>query len=180
MAEFRRRYGAAPWHVLLLFGCFAVTGGIALRLAGEPTAGRMLLWFLGAVVVHDLVLFPAYALADRALRAALRRDTASGRRRGAPGATGPGTTGLGGDPPARGGRRPSALNHVRVPALAAGLLLLVYLPGVLGLGGDTYTAATGLTPRPLLDRWVALTVVLFAGSGALYAFRRLRGGRAGT
>ncbi|MEE3921115.1 hypothetical protein V2I01_31740 [Micromonospora sp. BRA006-A] len=116
MTEFRRGYGAAPWHLLLLLGCFAVTGWIALRLAGEPAAGRMLLWFVGAVIAHDLLLFPFYALVDRALRAAV----------GGPG-------------------RRSALNHVRVPALASGLLLLVYLPGILGLGGDTYTAATGLT-----------------------------------
>ncbi|MCI4066372.1 hypothetical protein MRQ36_28990 [Micromonospora sp. R77] len=167
MAEFRRRYGAAPWHLLLLFGCFAVAGWIALRLAGEPTAGRMLLWFLGAVVVHDLVLFPAYALADRVLRTALRRDAA------------PDAPGRQGGAPVRGGR-PSALNYVRVPALAAGLLLLVYLPGVLGLGDGTYSAATGLAPGPLLGRWSALTGLLFAASGALYTLRRLRGGRGGS
>ncbi|MEH0826744.1 MULTISPECIES: hypothetical protein [unclassified Micromonospora] len=145
MARFRRAYGAAPWHLLLLLGCFAVTGWVVLRLAGEPTAVQMLLWFLGAVVAHDLLLFPVYALADRALRAGVRR-------RGAP----------------------SALNHVRVPALAAGLLLLVHLPGVLGLGDGTYRAATGLEPRPLLARWLAVSAALFAASAALYALRRRR------
>ncbi|MEW2592643.1 hypothetical protein AB0893_19750 [Micromonospora aurantiaca] len=144
MTEFRRGYGAAPWHLLLLLGCFAVTGWIALRLAGEPAAGRMLLWFVGAVIAHDLLLFPFYALVDRALRAAV------------------------------GGRR-SALNHVRVPALASGLLLLVYLPGILGLGGDTYTAATGLTPQPLLARWLLASAAIFAVSAALYALRHRRG-----
>ncbi|TDC82093.1 hypothetical protein E1193_12915 [Micromonospora sp. KC606] len=157
MVELRRRYGAAPWHLLLLLGCFAVAGWIALRLAGEPTAGRMLLWFLGAVVVHDLVLFPAYALVDRALRATLARGRPST-----------------GGPAARRSRRPSALNHVRVPALAAGLVFLVYLPGVLGLGDGTYSAATGLQPRPLLARWLALTGVLFAASAAVYVLRWLR------
>ncbi|MEV0808389.1 hypothetical protein [Micromonospora sp. NPDC050200] len=145
MADFRRGYGAAPWHLLLLLGCFAVTGWIVLRLSGEPAAVRMLLWFLGAVIAHDLVLFPVYALADRTLRAG------AGRR---------GT--------------PSALNHVRLPALAAGLLLLVYLPSILGLGDGTYTAATGLTPRPLLARWLAVSGGLFAVSAALYALRRWR------
>ncbi|MEV5764004.1 hypothetical protein AB0L34_05435 [Micromonospora sp. NPDC052213] len=143
MVEFRRGYGAAPWHLLLMLGCFAVTGWIALRLSGEPAAGGMLLWFLGAVIAHDLLLFPVYALIDRGLRAAPGR-------RGAP----------------------SALNHVRVPALAAGLLLLVYLPGILGLGDETYTAATGLAPRPLLARWLAISGVLFAASAGLYALRR--------
>ncbi|MET7834922.1 hypothetical protein [Micromonospora sediminicola] len=140
MAEFRRAYGAAPWHLLLLVGCFAVTGWIALRLAGEPTAGRMLLWFLGAVVAHDLVLFPAYAAVDRLL----------------------------------GRAGPAPRNHVRVPALGSALLFLVYLPGILGLGDGTYTAATGLAPRPLLGRWLAVTAVLFAASALLYALRRTR------
>ena len=144
MARFRSVYGAAPWHLLLLAGCFAVTGWIALRLAGQPSAGRMLLWFLGAAVAHDLVLFPAYAAADRLLRAAPGR-------RGAP----------------------SLLNHVRVPALGAGLLFLVYLPGILGLGDGTYLAATGLAPRAMLSRWLAVSGVLFAVSALLYAVRRL-------
>lgn len=145
MARFRRAYGAAPWHLLLLLGCFALTGWIALGLAGEPTAVRMLLWFLGAVVAHDLLLFPVYALADRALRAGVRH-------RGTP----------------------AALNHVRVPALAAGLLLLVHLPGILGLGDGTYRAATGLEPRPLLLRWLVVSAALFAASAALYVLRRRR------
>ncbi|MCL7458304.1 hypothetical protein M8I35_14065 [Micromonospora sp. MSM11] len=143
MTEFRRTYGAALWHLLLLLGCFAVTGWIALRLAGEPTAGRMLLWFIGAVIAHDLFLFPLYALVDRALRAAV----------GSP-------------------ERRSALNHVRVPALASGLLLLVYLPSILGLGGNTYTAATGLPPQPLLARWLVASAAIFAVSAVLYALRR--------
>ncbi|MCZ7437303.1 hypothetical protein O7598_12930 [Micromonospora sp. WMMC241] len=67
MADLRRAYGAAAWHLPLTVGCLAVAGWVALRLAGEPTAGRMLLWFVGAAVVHDLVLFPAYAAADRTL-----------------------------------------------------------------------------------------------------------------
>ncbi|WBB76375.1 hypothetical protein O7602_12935 [Micromonospora sp. WMMD1128] len=140
MAEFRRAYGAAAWHLLLLVGCFAVTGWIALRLAGEPTAGRMLLWFLGAVIAHDLVLFPLYAALDRALRRA----------------------------------GPSLRNHVRVPAYLSALLFGVYLPTVLGLGDGTYAAATGLSPRPLLGRWLAVTAVLFAASAAHYAIRRPR------
>lgn len=144
MAEFRRAYGAAPWHLLLLLGCFAVTGWIVLRLAGEPSAGRMLVWFVGAAIAHDLVLFPAYAAVDRVLRAGWGRVG-----------------------------RPSVRNHVRVPALGAGLLLLVYLPGILGLGDGTYVAATGLAPRTMVGRWLVVSGVLFAASALLYAARRL-------
>ncbi|PSK61734.1 hypothetical protein B0E53_06364 [Micromonospora sp. MH33] len=144
MAELRRAYGAAHWHLLLLAGCFAVTGWIALRLAGEASALRMLLWFLGAVIAHDLVLFPVYASLDRALRRALGR-----------------------------GGAPSPLNHVRVPALGAGLLFLVYLPGILGLGDGTYLAATSQAPRALLGRWLAVSGALLAASALLYAARRV-------
>jgi hypothetical protein len=144
MGEFRRAYGAAPWHLLLLLGCFGVIGWIALRLAGEPMAGRMLLWFVGAAVAHDLVLFPVYASVDRVLR------SASGR-----------------------GGSPSLLNHVRVPSLGAGLLFLVYLPGILGLGDGTYTRATGMAPRARFGQWLAVSTVLFTTSAVLYAARRL-------
>ncbi|MFE9693015.1 hypothetical protein [Micromonospora sp. NPDC005806] len=144
MGEFRRAYGAASWHLLLLLGCFAVTGWIALRLAGEPMAGRMLAWFVGAAIAHDLVLFPAYASVDRALGAARGR-----------------------------GGVPSVLNHVRVPALGAGLLLLVYLPGILGLGDGTYLSATGMAPRARFGQWLTVSAVLFAPSALLYAARRL-------
>lgn len=146
-ARFRAVYGAPPRHLLLLVGCFAVVGWVALRLAGEPTVGRMLLWFVGAAVAHDLLLFPAYAGVDRALRAATRT------RRPRPGTA------------------PSALNHVRVPALAGALLFLVYLPGILRQGRATYLAATGQDQQPFLGRWMVAVAVLFAASGAVYLLR---------
>ncbi|MFI6229452.1 hypothetical protein ACIBCR_19305 [Micromonospora echinospora] len=54
------------------------------------------------------------------------------------------------------------------------LLLLVYLPGILGLGGETYTAASGLTPQPLLARWLAVSAAIFAVSAMLHVLRRRR------
>ncbi|MFI5486102.1 hypothetical protein [Micromonospora echinaurantiaca] len=148
-SRFRAAYGAGARHLLLTAIAFAVTGWVALRLAGEPTAGAMLLWFVGAAIAHDLVLFPVYALADRALRGAVH-------------------------PPAAG---PSLVNHIRVPALAAGLLFLVYLPGILRQGGPTYRAATGQDQQPFLGRWLLAGGVLFLASAVLYALRRLRAGR---
>ncbi|PZF94738.1 hypothetical protein [Micromonospora deserti] len=149
--QLRAGYGAGPRHLLVLLACFTVTGWVVLRLAGEATAGRMLLWFVGAVIAHDLVLFPVYATVDRALRRVFR--------------VGARATGVG---------RPSALNHVRVPALAAGLLFLVFLPGILGLGGQTRLAATGHEPHPYLGRWLAVSGLMFLLSAVGYALRRLR------
>ncbi|MEV7327796.1 hypothetical protein [Micromonospora sp. NPDC093244] len=68
----RDRYGAAPWHLVVVTAALVLAGWVALRVAHEATAGRMLLWFLGAVIAHDLVLFPVYAAVDRLLRAVAR------------------------------------------------------------------------------------------------------------
>ncbi|PWU54004.1 hypothetical protein DLE60_15695 [Micromonospora globispora] len=149
-ARFRSVYGSNLWHLLLLIGAFAVTAWIVLRLSGEATAGRMLLWFVGAAITHDFVLFPLYALADQALRRAV------GTRRDAPRS------------------RASVLNHVRFPALASGLLFLVYLPGILRQGRDTYLAATGLHRQSYLTRWLLVSAALFLLSGAWYVLRRAR------
>ncbi|TYC06720.1 hypothetical protein FXF53_03120 [Micromonospora sp. WP24] len=161
-ARLRAGYGAGPRHLLVLLLCFAVTGWVALRLAGEATAGRMLLWFVGAVILHDLVLFPLYALLDRGLRAAVGvpvRPSPSGRRSGDAG---------------RAAARLALLNHVRVPALGAALLFLVYLPGVLGWGADTYRAATGQERTPFLGRWLLLSGALFLLSAVVWAIRWAR------
>ena len=100
-------------------------------------------WFVAAVVAHDFVLYPLYTLADRAL--ATRQN-----------------------------RRPevAARNYIRVPALAAGLTLLIFLPGIIEQGAPVYQAATGQTQQPFLGRWLLLTAVLFGISAIAYATRR--------
>ncbi|MEU3453388.1 hypothetical protein ABZ671_07270 [Micromonospora sp. NPDC006766] len=147
VGRLRAAYGAPPGHLLRLAGSFALTGWVALRLAGEPAVGRMLLWFVGAAVAHDFVLFPCYGLADRAARRVLGARAA----------------------PASG---PAPLNHVRVSALASGLLFLVYLPGILRLGRPTYLAASGQDQRPFLARWLLATAALFLASALGYVLRR--------
>jgi len=141
--RFRASYGASARHLLVLLAAFALTGWVALRLAGEPAVSRIAIWFVGAVIAHDLVLFPIYATADRGLRAATRG-------------------------------RPSPLNHIRVPALASGLLFLVFLPGILQQGRPTFMAATGQDQQPYLGRWLAISAALFAISGLWYAARVIR------
>ncbi|GAA5173307.1 MULTISPECIES: hypothetical protein [Amycolatopsis] len=54
-------------RIPLLLACFALAGYAASFLWGDPVGLTVLLWFAGAAVVHDLVLFPLGALADRAL-----------------------------------------------------------------------------------------------------------------
>jgi hypothetical protein len=67
MRRFTDRYGAPPANLLALLLCVALAGYAASFLLGDPALLRVLGWFVGAAVVHDLVLFPLYALVDRAL-----------------------------------------------------------------------------------------------------------------
>jgi hypothetical protein len=65
----------------------------------------------------------------------------------------------------------SARNHIRVPALGAGLTLLIFLPGIIEQGAPTYHAATGETQQPFLGRWLLLTAAMFAVSALGYVAR---------
>ncbi|MBL1099981.1 hypothetical protein [Streptomyces coffeae] len=66
----RGRYGASPWHLLLLLCSFALTAYAGVRLLSGDWFG-IALWIVGAALLHDLVLLPLYALADRAVSAVL-------------------------------------------------------------------------------------------------------------
>lgn len=149
VGRIRRFYGANPLHLLVLLGCFALTGYVLLRLLENPSLPGMLVWFGAAVVSHDLLLFPLYALADRGL-AGITRVLRRGRR----------------TPPAV-----PAVNYIRLPILGSGLLLLMFLPGIVQQGAGTYRAATGQTQEPFLGNWLLITATLFVLSAMLYAAR---------
>jgi len=157
LTRFRTFYGAHPLHLLAVLASFAllayivsVVGPVALW---NPSVWwqSILVWFLGAASLHDLVLFPLYALADRVHTAGVHTLR---RRRG---------------------HHPdwpplvSAINYVRIPVLASGLPLLVFLPGIITQGAPTYLAATGQTQAPFLNRWLLFTAIAFALSAVAYA-----------
>lgn len=56
----------SPLQLLLLISSFALAGYAWVRLPAGDLFG-VVLWFVGAAVLHDLVLLPLYAAADRAL-----------------------------------------------------------------------------------------------------------------
>jgi hypothetical protein len=154
----RRLYGAHPLHLLILLGCFALVGYVVIVLGpghlwnSKVWWKSILVWFIGAFVLHDLVLFPFYAVADRSLAAGLRAVT--GRL-----------------PTKR--SRVSPVNYFRVPILGSGLLFLLFFPGIIRQGRGTYHAATGLTQQPFLERWLLITAALFGMSAIVYSIRSL-------
>lgn len=150
LAKVRALYGSHPLHLLLLLAGFALAAYTVFLLRSNSQLPWMAVWFCCALVGHDLVLFPLYALLDRAL----------GRRR------------RGSDT-----QRLPLRNYIRVPALGAVLLLLLFLPGIIEQGAGTYLAATGQTQDPFLARWLLCTAALFVISAAVYAARTARAGR---
>jgi len=158
LQRFRRFYGAHPLHLLTLVASFALVGYV-ISLLGVHSLWNdrvwwqsIIVWFLGAILLHDLVLFPFYALADRSLGAGWRAVT---------------------------GRAPQATsavpprNYLRLPTMASALLFLLFFPGIIRQGSVTYLRATGLTQQPFLGRWLILTGVFFAVSAIAYAARTL-------
>ena len=139
-----RWYGASPLHLLALLACFGLAGYAAARLvSSQPLA--VAVWFLGAVIGHDLLLMPLYSLADRSAMAAIRH---------------------------REPQLPATpwINYVRVPAALSGLLLLVWFPLILRLQSP-YHASTTLSADPYVWHWLAVTGALFLLSAVAFALR---------
>ncbi|GAB2961189.1 hypothetical protein ACFMQL_13160 [Nonomuraea fastidiosa] len=64
----RRAYGARPWHLLGLAACFTVAGYALTRVVDAGILLGFTVWFVGAIVLHDLVMWPLYTAADGVLR----------------------------------------------------------------------------------------------------------------
>jgi hypothetical protein len=149
-SRFARLYGAHLWHLLVLLALIAVTGYVVSRLLGNPQLWSIALWFVGAAVVWDLLLGPAYAGLDAVLRRVLSGVRASGVR---------------------------PLNYVRVPLALSSLLLVVYAPLILRRSEQVYTAKSALSEDPYVYRWLAVTAALAVLSGLAFAVAVVRARR---
>ncbi|MEU8851892.1 hypothetical protein AB0C70_37985 [Streptomyces sp. NPDC048564] len=145
----------SPFQILLLAASFALAGYAGVRLLADDWFA-VAVWFVGAALLHDLVLLPLYAMADRSV---VRGLDAAGHRVGAP--------------PTPSGQWGRAM-YVRVPAALSGLLLLVWFPLISGRVERRYRLGTGLSTDGFLARWLLITAVLFAGSALLLALRLRR------
>src|ERR1700743_695988 len=148
MRRFLRWYGAGPLHLLTLAGSFALAGYAAAELLPVNAIG-VPVWFVGAVILHDLLLMPLYSLADRSALAVLRHRP----------------TKL---PPV------PWLNYLRVPVGLAGILLLIWFPLIFRLPTG-FPHSTTLSLDPYLWHWLAVTGALFLLSATALALR-LRAG----
>lgn len=153
-SAFARIYGSHPLHLLTMIAGFALLGYVIVVIRPVTLWNThvwwqsIIVWFAAAIIAHDLLLFPVYASVDRLLSRGHAQPFPARAEAGVP-----------------------VLNYLRVPALGAGLTLLVFLPGIVEQGAATYRAATGQNQDPFLGRWLLLTAAMFAVSAGIYAVR---------
>ena len=160
-----RLYGDRLFHLILVLAALALGAYTVLVLGVGNLFNPIVwwqsiaLWFVVAVIGHDLILFPLYTLADRLLllRVRMTRAAAKDRR----GETQPAS------------RHIPLTNYLRIPTLAAGLTLLLFLPGIIKQGAPTFRTATGLTQAPYLSRWLLLTAAFYLTGALCYVVRTL-------
>lgn len=61
-----KRYGASPLHLVAHIACLALCAWALLQIVDARRAENIVAWLVAAVILHDLVLLPAYSLLDRA------------------------------------------------------------------------------------------------------------------
>ena len=156
MRRLARFYGANPLHLLTMMLCIALCLYVIV-VAGPNTFintkvwwQSIAVWFLGGAILHDLLLFPLYALADLSLRTGLRAMTHF---------------------PIPAVAAAPMVNYVRLPVLGTGLTFLMFFPGLIKQGASTYHNATGLTQDLFVHRWLLLVAAMFATSALAYAIR---------
>lgn len=148
MTLFVRLYGSRPRHLIAALVALAFAAYAWARLVQDGHARDALIWFIAAVLAHDLVVFPlyrlVYELAARAGRVKQHPQT-----------------------------RVPQLVHVIVPGVMSAFLLVAWVPLILqpGKSAATYDHITGTSSDPFLGRWLLITAGLFVGSAVLYAVR---------
>lgn len=149
MRWFKRWYGANPLHLLAMIGCFALAWYAGAGLLHAKPVG-VVVWFAGAVIGHDLILMPLYALADKSVMTVFRHR-----------------------PP----KLPTVpwINYLRVPVVLSGLLLLLWFPLIFRIPSH-FPRSTDLSLDPYLGHWFLVTGALFLLSAVVFAVR-LRPGR---
>lgn len=153
LRRFRADVGGDPLQVLVLVAGLALGAYAFYRASFGPLPVRMLIWLVAAIVGHDLVLYPLYALADRSWLVFSRQV----RRR----------------VQARAWSVP-VVNYLRAPTLVSGLFLLVFWSPISRQGNPFFRYRAGHPYAGYLSRWLITVGVLFGLSALLYALALAR------
>jgi hypothetical protein len=143
MRRLQRSYGASPVHLLAHLVLLPLVGWAVLQVLSFRGARDVIVWFVAALILHDLVALPAYSALDRIAQRARVRGVA-------------------------------VVNHVRVPAVAAGVSFLVFFPLIIGKSSGSLRYLSGVQPSGYLGRWLLLTGAVAAASALVLVVRLAR------
>jgi len=120
MTRFVRLYGSRPRHLVAILIALAFAVYAWTRIVQNGHAQETLVWFVGAILAHDLILFPLYRLI---YEIAYRTGRVQRRPRA----------------------RVPILRHIVAPTVISALLLLAWVALILqpGKSAATYRAITG-------------------------------------
>ena len=130
---------------VLVFAAYAVS-----RVFEVTSTDKLnfLIWLVAGAILHDSLLLPVYAIGDMLARLGLSEVEQ---------------------------RRVPAAGNLRFPAAVSGVLLLVYLPSIIGRNDGTFDRLSGRPPAvDPLEAWLWITVAVFALSALVYAVRVAR------
>lgn len=147
IARLRGVYGEGSLHLLGHLAFFALTAYVVVQLADARSAFTILLWVVGAALIHDLVFLPVYAIVDRTTRRAIPRLSVP------------------------------IVNHVRFVVVVTGALFVVWFPTFLGKANDNIARNAGIEPGHYLRNWLMVTAGLAALSAIAYGVRVVRARR---
>lgn len=153
MNRFREGYGEGPLHMIAVIASFGIATYAFFEIAAGSSPINFAIWFIGAIIAHDMLAFPLYSAFGAIAGAGLGRPDL--------------TPGI------------FSVNFVRIPALLSAFIFIVWFPIILGFSEPEVIESTGLGTDPFLGRWLLLTGVMFLVSGVLYAvkLRQLRRAR---
>jgi len=65
IGRFQRLYGSTPLHVIAHVVLFVLFAYVVLQIFDTRAIGNIVVWFVAALILHDLLVLPLYAGLDR-------------------------------------------------------------------------------------------------------------------
>ena len=142
----KRLYGESPLHLLAQLVAFAIAIYAFKQIIDVRSTDNtsLAIWFIAGALLHDLIFVPIYLSLDLVMRLGIQDHAL---------------------------RHLRVVNHVRVPVVISGVLLLTTFSLILSKNDATFVRTAGVQPPDYLGRWLLITAGLFLLSGVIYAVR---------
>lgn len=149
ISVWKKVYGESPLHLLGQLVAFAIAAYAFTQIIDVTSTDNtsLLIWFVAGAFLHDLVFVPVYLVLDLVARLGIQDHAL---------------------------RRVRAINHIRFPVAISGVMLFMFFPLILGKNEGIFERTAGEPSPDYLQRWLLITVVVFAISALAYAVRLRR------